>query len=83
MGNETRKLTLEADKTTALGRGGNLRDIHGDLGGAYSDRETVDDATDGEHRNVNGGANDHRTNYPARHTCQSFCCVRGKKEMEN
>ena len=49
---------LGADQTTSLARWSQLGDVHGDLGRADADTDTVDEAADDQHADVLGCTND-------------------------
>jgi hypothetical protein len=55
---------LHADKSTTLGRRGDLGDVDRNLSRADTNAETIDDATDDEHGDVLGSSRDGRANDP-------------------
>lgn len=55
---------LATDESSTLRWWCNLGDIDGNLSGADSDRETVDDTSDDKHRNVLGSADDNGAKNP-------------------
>jgi hypothetical protein len=55
---------LSSDNTATLTRWCKFGNIHRDLGGADSDGQAVDEATDNEHGNVLGRTDDYRADAP-------------------
>jgi hypothetical protein len=55
---------LRADDTSTLGGRSQLGDVDGDLGGADTDRDTVDEATGNQHADVLCSTRDDGTNDP-------------------
>jgi hypothetical protein len=55
---------LRADHTSTLTGGSQLGDVDGDLSRTDTDRETVDEATDDEHTDVLGSADEDGTDDP-------------------
>lgn len=55
---------LGTDETATFGWGRKLGDVDGDLGGADTDAETIDEAADYQHADILGGADDDGTDDP-------------------
>lgn len=55
---------LQTDEAATERRGGQLADIHGDLGGFDADGQAIDDASDDEHTLALGGADQGRSDEP-------------------